>query len=162
MCLVLGLQIYTLFIYAKDPAYYSSRTDLANAQWKVAHDYQPGDTVLVKAYSTPAWFYWMDWASPQEAWSSLPFYFPTPNQITQYNATHNPEAVLDEMTLSLLKRIPSLYRRVWLVLPDDSPGSSLGLEADWLKNISTTSLSWDFPGPSNNTQLYLFVINPGK
>jgi hypothetical protein len=103
----------------------------------------------------------MDWGNPHVQWTSLPFYLPSLSLIERYELTHNPEDALDEITLSLLRKVPGSYHRVWLVLPGDSPGADLNLEVDWLGNISLNSSSWIFSGDRGDTRLYLFEINPG-
>jgi hypothetical protein len=155
--LVMVIEYLMLLSYVKDPAYYASRADLVSAESKITSEYHSGDLVLIKSYSTPAWFYWMNWASSRQLWISLPFTFPTPDQIDLYNKTHDPEIALDKMTLSLLRNISSRYARVWLVLPDDSPGSTLGLELNWLENSSISADQWDFPADGGLLHLYLFI-----
>jgi hypothetical protein len=153
--------IFMLVAYKRDPAYYQTRTDLQAVQEKISRGYLPGDLVLIKSYGTPAWYFMMDWGNPQLQWTSLPFYFPAPSLIERSKLTHDPELALDEITLSLLRKVPGSYQRVWLVLPGDSPGADLNLEVDWLGNKSLSTSSWVFLGDRVETRLYLFEINPG-
>jgi hypothetical protein len=159
--LTIGLMIFMLVAYKRDPAYYQTRTDLQAVQEKISRGYLPGDLVLIKSYGTPAWYFMMDWGNPQLQWTSLPFYFPAPSLIERSKLTHDPELALDEITLSLLRKVPGSYQRVWLVLPGDSPGADLNLEVDWLGNKSLSTSSWVFLGDRVETRLYLFEINPG-
>jgi len=152
--------ILMLVAYGGDPAYYRTRTDLEAAQEKISQGYTPGDLVLVKSYGTPAWYFMMNWGIQNVKWTSLPFYYPAPSLIEITNLTHDPEFALDEITLSLLRKIPGAYQRVWLLLPGDSPGADLNLEVDWLGNKSLSTSSWAFPGDQLDTRLYLFEINP--
>ena len=158
LCTVMVLSVLMVAVYAKDPDYYPSRKDLNAAQEIVAQKYLPGDLVLIKSYATPAWYYWMNWGDPHVPWTSLPYYFPKPDLITTYQQTHDPAVAMDDVTLSLLRGIPGSYRRVWLVLPADTPGSDLDLEATWLKNNSTSFNMWNFPGDNVETRLFLFLL----
>ena len=134
LMITIALQIIMIFTFSTDPAYYHSRIDLQAAEQQIAGQYSPGDLVLVKSYATPAWYYWMNWADPRLPWTSLPFYFPAPAMIDQYNADHDPGVLLDTITLSLFKTLPGAYRRAWLVLPDDS--RQVGCEVAWLSSVS--------------------------
>ncbi|RJQ26835.1 hypothetical protein C4565_06155 [Candidatus Parcubacteria bacterium] len=156
----LGLTAAMLAIYSSDSSYFHSRNDLASAQEHISRHISPQDLVLIKSYGSPAWFYWMNWADPTLDWIALPFFFPTPGSITEYNLNHNPETILDEATLSLLEKLPGSYQRVWIVLPDDSPGADLDIEVEWLKNISISSDHWSFRGDAIDTRLYLFELIP--
>jgi hypothetical protein len=159
-CLAVGLVFSLPVVYKNDLAYFRARSDLAESQAMIAHGYRPGDLVLVKAYGTPAWFYWMDWADPRLQWTSLPFYFPASNLVAKYNALLDPEVALDEITLALFKSLPGPYRRVWLVLPDDSPGASLNLEVAWLRDHEKMKDAWIYTGAGSRTYLYLFELAP--
>lgn len=154
-----GLMVLMLWVYIKDPAYYYTRVDLKAAQEKISQEAAANDLVLIKSYGTPIWIYMMNWSGPHYTWTSLPFYFPTPARIEEYHATHNPEVALDEISLSLLKNIPSSYQHVWLVLPDDTPGADLDLEVQWLINNSVSNRSWTFQGDQTKTRLFLFEIH---
>jgi hypothetical protein len=154
----LGLTAWMLVSYRDDPAYYRARPDLRAAQEKIRGGALDGDLVLIKSYGTPAWEYWMNWSAPDMQWAPLPFYYPAPGLIEAYRSTHDPELALDEISLSLLRDIPGSTRRVWLLLPGDSPGAELGLEMDWLGKRSISSSSWIFTGEGLETRLYLFEI----
>jgi hypothetical protein len=157
----IGITILMVTVDAKDPAYYPSREDLQAAQAMVAQKYLPGDLVLVKEYATPVWYYWMNWGDPHVPWTSLPYYFPRPELIVKAQETSDPAIAMDNVSLSLLRKIPGSYTRVWLVLPEDTPGADLQLEATWLKNVSTSFSMWDFPGNQYETKLFLFLL-PAK
>ncbi len=159
--LTIGLMVFMLVAYGNDPAYYRTRTDLEAVQEKITQGYDPGDLVLIKSYGTPAWYFMMNWGTSHWPWTSLPFYYPAPSLIEVSALTRDPEFALDEITLSLLRKVPDLYHRVWLVLPGDSPGADLNLEVDWLENKSLSTRSWVFPGDQVDTRLYLFEITPG-
>jgi hypothetical protein len=113
LAMVAFLTVFMVAVYARDPAYYPSRQDLKLAQEMVAKQYLPGDLVLVKAYATPVWYYWMNWGDPRVPWTSLPFYFPRPDLIITARETNDPAIAMDDVTLSLLRTIPASYRRVW-------------------------------------------------
>ena len=153
-----GLVIAMLFTYANDPAYQASRNDLQAAQQEIAQNIVKGDIVIVNSYSSPAWYYWMNWAAPGVEWMSLPFHFPKPSLYEEFQATGNPEVAMNEATLALFQSLPTEYNRVWLVLPDDAPGSVLDIEAAWLKSISISSELWTFQGADVNTRVYLFEL----
>jgi hypothetical protein len=147
--------------YGKDPAYFGTRTDLEVAQEKISREYLTGDLILLKSYGSSAWYFMMNWGNSHLPWTSLPFYYPAPSLIIKAKAAHDPEMALDEITLSLFRKIPGAYQRVWLIVSADSPGADLNLEVDWLENKSISTASWVFPGNQGQTWLYLFEIQPG-
>lgn len=161
--LLLGITICLALLmplaYTGDPAYHGGREDLRAASETVASQYQPGDLVLVKAYATPVWYYWMNWGDAQVPWTSLPFYFPRPDLLSEPSLSQDPGLAMDELTLSLLKSLPGTWQRVWLVLPSDTPGADLELESSWLKQISSSTQAWTFPGEELETRLLLFVLS---
>jgi hypothetical protein len=158
LVLVFGLIFVMLSAYKHDPEYYLDRQDLFAAQEQIRIQPETNDLVLIKSYNTPVWYYWMNWADPELDWISLPFYFPKPAQVEEYQLTDNPELVLDEATLKLLRDLLLDSQRVWLVLPSDTPGAALEIEADWLRENSTISVSWSFEGDGTETDLYLFEL----
>jgi len=120
----------------------------------------PDDIIVIKSYGAPVWYYWMNWTDHKLEWTSLPYYFPAPGLIEEYHATHTPEIVLDEVTLALFRNIPSSYRRVWFVIPDDSPGAKLDIEVDWIISQSVSSEMWSFPGDSGETRVIFGEFSP--
>lgn len=156
--LMTGLVIAMLFTYKRDPYFYTDRLDFIAAQEKVSNNVLPGDLVVIKSYNSPVWYYWMNWAEPSQDWISLPFYFPKPSLIEEYELTNNPEVALDEAAMKLFHSLPKKYNRVWLVLPSDTPGAILNIEVDWLTNNSATSNNWRFEGDLTETRLYLFEL----
>jgi len=158
LALAFGLVIFMLFTYKSDPEYYITRLDLIAAQKEISNNVMPDDLVVIKAYSSPVWYYWMNWAEPSQDWISLPLYFPKPSLIEEYELTNNPEVALDEATMKLFYDLPYEYDRVWLVLPSDTPGATLDIEVDWLTNNSASSNNWQFEGELTETRLYLFEL----
>jgi hypothetical protein len=65
---------------------------------------------------------------------------------------------MDEISLSLPRRAAESYRRVWLVLPGDSRGADLGLEAAWLESRSESKTSWLFAQDDFQSLIYLFEL----
>jgi len=149
---------FMLLTYKSDPAYSPTRTDLELVQEMISQHILEDDIVLIKSYVTPAWFYWMNWGDTHYKWTSLPFYFPIPSLIEEYHRTQDPSVALDEITLSLFQELPGSYQRVWLVLPGDTPGVDLEIEANWLKALSTSSEEWVFTVNAMESRLYLFVL----
>jgi len=154
--LMVGLVIAMLFTYKRDPYFYFDRLDLSAAQEEVSSKLKPDDLVIIKSYSTPVWYYWMNWAEPIQNWVSLPLYFPKLNLIEEYRLTNNPKVALDEAAVKLFPDLHDKYSRVWLVLPSDTPGANLDIEVDWLMTNSVKSTNWIFKGDFEETQLYLF------
>ena len=154
--LAFGLVIAMLITYRNDPAYYLKRLDFFAAHEIVSNNVEPDDLVVIKSYGTPVWYFWMNWAEPSHDWISLPLYFPKPSLIEEYEITKKPEVALDEATIKLFHELPTEYNRVWLVLPNDTPGAILNIEVDWLTNNSIYSTNWKFQGDVAETQLYLF------
>jgi hypothetical protein len=159
-CLCIGLTIGILYAYRDDPAWFRSRGDLSSAQSTVARQYQKGDIVLVKSYGSPAWSYWMNWSDPHIPFTSLPYIFPNPTAIAKYQQTNNPADALDPITLDIMDEAVMNGRRIWLVIPSDSPGSDLNLEQDWFSQHSSRSQHWIFKRDSQTTRLNLFSIDP--
>ncbi len=151
-----AITILMLVFYKSDPAFSQARGDLERTQEMISQNNTEGDLVLVKSYGTSAWFYWMNWADSKYPWSSLPFVFPEPSLIEQYDRTDDPTIVLDALSLSILTKIPVSYRRVWLVVPYDSPGANLDIESNWLKAISESKEEWVISADEGNTRLFLF------
>lgn len=130
--LSLLLPLAMLYSYQNDPAYYPDRGDFSRARKSIEASILPGDAVIIKAYNRPVWHHWMNWAGPDMEWISLSAHFPDPDQLEEYQLTNNPEQALDESTLQLFRELPDDYQRAWIVVPQDSPGGSLGLEETWL------------------------------
>ena len=154
--LLAGMTIAMLFSYKQDPEYYLARLDLRASQEVIESEGISDDVVIIKSYSSPVWYYWMNWADQDNGWISLPLSFPKPSLIKEYQGTDNPEIALDEATLSLFRQISDDNQRVWLLVPSDTPGATLNIEAEWLTNNSISSTNWKFEGNSTDTQLYLF------
>jgi hypothetical protein len=164
MLMMISISVTMLFVYKNDPAYIHSRKDLEAAKNHIARYALPDDIILIKSYGTPAWTYWMNWADQGPQWAALPYYFPSPELIEEYYSTEDPEVAMDEISLTLLQDIPYSFQRVWLVLPDDSPGANLNLERTWIAQQSNLVKLWGFSGVDHITQTYLYQstsqINP--
>jgi len=156
--LTIGITAFMLVRYKSDPAYSPTRTDLKLAQETISQQTSDQDLILIKSYGTPAWYYWMNWAAPNYQWTALPFFFPEPSLIKEYNRTQDPIVALDEITISLFQELPGSYQRVWIVLPGDTPGANLDIEIDWLEAISISSEEWVSPDNEMETRLYLLVF----
>jgi hypothetical protein len=150
--------IFMLIIYKNDPAYYPTRIDLKNSQAQIVSKYQSDDLILLKSYGTSAWDYWMNWTSPKVLWIALPFSYPSPVKIEQFNQTHNPNSAMEPNTSAILNQNVKSSHRVWLVLPNDSPGADLGIEQTWLEERSISSACEIFSGNSEDTKLCLYEI----
>lgn len=160
LSIAIGISIMMLFTYKDDPAYDKSRKDLEGTQDYIARYALPDDDIFLKSYGTPAWYYWMNWADPNLRWTSLPYYYPSPDKLDDYDSTGNPEIAMDKITLALLQDIPTPHHRIWLVLPTDSPGADLNIEVDWLSKQAQSYTLWDSQGDNTQTQIYLFELNP--
>jgi hypothetical protein len=98
----------------------------------------------------------MNWTSPALEWVSLPFSFPEPVLIEKFNETGNPEVALDEVSLAILNREAISRKRIWLVLPSDSPGATLGLEKTWLSQRFNQESCESFSDERDTTEICLF------
>lgn len=156
--ITVGITALMLVTYTSDPAYSPTRTDLELAQETISQHISDDDLVLIKSYGSPAWFYWMNWADSGYQWISLPFFFPEPSLIEEYNRTQDPKVVLDEITISLFQELPGSYQRVWLLLPGDSPGENLDAEVDWLGEKTTSSEKWMISSNENETRIYMMIL----
>jgi|WetSurMetagenome_2_1015567.scaffolds.fasta_scaffold46591_2 hypothetical protein len=157
--LCIGLNIMMLFTYKNDPIFMKIRTDLKDTQNQISENYQPGDLVLIKSYGSPAWEYWMNWTKPEIQWTALPYYFPIPKIIEEYHITNNPEVAMDNASLAILNQEIRSGKRVWLILPYDSPGANLGIEKIWLVDRSKTVTCHLFQAKNENTEMCMFIIN---
>jgi hypothetical protein len=158
MALGLSMGLVIPFTVRPDPAYYPKRLDLKLAQEAITQQAGADDLVLVKSYGSPAWYYWMNWADPKVAWTSLPYVFPDLDQIQAYLKTQDPQNALDPVTLALLAGKVQSGQRVWLVVPSDSPGAELDLEAVWLRGRADMNRAWIFDGGNEHTLLYSFTV----
>jgi hypothetical protein len=126
--------------YAADPAYYPGRNDFRDAQADLQILAGPGDGLVLNSYGTPVWNYWMNWGPADPAWVSLPFGL--------YDSSGLPASVE-----AILAAASGTHKRLWLLLPCDSPSSatleaqknqlpSLGLVAErtYLDGTCQTSL----------------------
>jgi hypothetical protein len=156
----IGISIMVLFIYKDDPAYYNMRQDLEGTKDYIVRCALPDDEIFLKSYGTPAWYYWMNWADQSLRWTSMPYYYPSPDLLDGYYSTGNPEIAMDEITLTLLQDISTTRQRIWFVLPADSPGADLNIEIDWLKTRSISMDVWGFPEGNIETKLFLFTFSP--
>ena len=154
--LLFGMAIAMLYSYKQDPEYHLDRLDLRAAQEVIETEGTQEDVVVIQSYSSPVWYYWMNWAGQDHGWISLPLYFPAPSLIEESRESGNPEIAMDEATLSLFSSISAGNKRIWLVAPDDTPGAALNIETEWLKDNSLLSTAWEFEGLSKKTKLYLF------
>ncbi len=101
----------------------------------------------------------MNWTSPDLLWTSLPFIFPAPDLIEQFNQTQNPIVALDRISLGIMEKEVTSGRRVWLVLPSDTPGADLGIEEKWLQDRSRYTSCWIFTGKPEATKLCYYEIH---
>ncbi len=155
----IGLNIVMLFMYQNDTVYIKNRTDLKNSQKRISEMHLPGDLVLIKSYGSPAWEYWMNWTKPEIQWTALPYYFPIPEIIKEYQNTNNPEVAMDKISLSILNQEVRSGKRVWLILPYDFPGVDLGIEKKWLGDRSKTVTCHLSQVKNEITELCMFTIN---
>jgi hypothetical protein len=152
------LPLAMLFSYRSDPAYFADREDLQAARRFTASSISPGDAVLIKAYNTPVWHHWMNWAGPGVEWIALAAHFPEPNQVEEFRLTGDPEQALDESTTALFRDLPAQYQRTWIVVPQDAPGGSLKIEEAWLSAHYDMVQSEVFSDPPFQTDVTLYRL----
>jgi hypothetical protein len=155
----LGLNMLMLHVFKSDPQYASARTDLQQAHAEIAVHFRDGDALLLKTYGSPAWAYWMNWSASRLNWTSLPYAFPSTESIDRYRQTQNPEDALDKTSLAILQQAVASSERVWLLVPYDSPGASLGLEKAWLAGQSRDVACSQSVGQGGITELCAFEIH---
>jgi hypothetical protein len=156
----LGMNAFMLYTYKDDPAYHPTRGDLTETIETVSANTTPNDLLLVKSYGTSAWYNVMNNAPANVRWVSLPYAFPSLNALELPNQTGNLAFALDELTLHLFKNELVAYNHVWLMTPDDSPSTELGLEVAWLESHSSFIENWGFTSDDHNTELYRFTLDP--
>ncbi len=152
----IGLNGLMLSCYSQESMYGKNRLEFFESQQFILKDYQPEDGVLIKSYANAVWYFWMNWTSPELEWVSLPFSFPVPALIEKFNETGNPEDALDEVGMAILNREALSSKRIWLVLPSDSPGTSLELEKNWLSQRFDERDCSLFMHEGNTTEVCLF------
>jgi hypothetical protein len=145
-------------VFRFDPAN-RSRSDLADSQNIIRDLRTQDDLVLIKSYGTQAWAFWMNWGDPDQKWMSLPYFFPDQYSIDKYLLSKNPADAPNNISRQIIQKAEDEYERIWLVLPDDSPGSNLNWEASFLAKDGLLLNYWFFSGDGHITRLYLFDLN---
>ena len=158
--LILFLPLAMLFSYRSDPAFFADREDFHAARKSIAASIQPGDAVVLKAYNTPIWYHWMNWAGPDVEWIALTAHFPEPSQVEEFRLTGDPEKALDESTAALFRGLPADYQRTWIVVPQDAPGGTLKIEEAWLSAHYDVVWSEAFSDPPFQTDVKLYHLSP--
>ncbi len=129
--------------YASDPAYYAKRADFQGAKADIQNMTNPQDVLVVNSYASPAWNFWMNWGSADPAWVSLPFGL--------YDSSGLPASVQ-----AILSSVSHLHKRIWLLLPCDSPSSdSLLAQKNQLPAMGLVS-EWTYLEGACQTNLLLF------
>ena len=157
--LTIFLNFGMVSLYHNDVAYSSSRTDFKQSQEFINNQYQPGDLVLVKPYSEDIWNFWMNWGNPSIAWTSLPFVYPSPEQIANAAETGNPEPALNETTLWIFIHQLPTDSRVWLITDQNSPTADYDFEGQWLAGHAGTSDCRSFIHEPYSTRVCFFEFN---
>ena len=139
-------------------SYGVERSDLNESYQYLAQQANPGDTILIRSYATPIWFFWMNWAGPQFHWTALPYYFPIPSLIEKYAVSGNPEDALSANTRVIIEESRLPGSNLWLLLPSDSPGAQLELEKAWLTNQTSSVSCTTFRGETESTEVCRFII----
>jgi hypothetical protein len=159
LAFVIGIDLVLLTFYRNDSAYYRDRIDLNNSQVYLNEHVQTNDIVFIKDYATPAWNYWMNWSNARIQWIALPYAFPSPLLVEKAIQTHKSVDAMDNDTLAILIKESYPGRKVWILLPEDSPGASLNLEIDWLRERSRNNDCINFNGENVITRLCWFEID---
>jgi len=147
-----------LSVYRFDPAN-RPRNDLVDSQIIIRDFHLDEDVILIKSYGTQAWSYWMNWADPNLKWVSLPYSFPGQYSIEKYLISKDPSDAPDNTSQRIIQKAADDYERVWLVIPDDSPGSNYNWETTYLAQNGPMLNSWIFSEDGYITRLYLFDSN---
>lgn len=142
--------------YINDSAYFKTREDFEFSNQFLADNIKTGDVVLIKSYGSPDWSYWMNWGTARIQWVSMPFTFPTLDQMRIFNQSGQAQDALDPISLKILGAAHTSGIRVWLLSASDSPGNSLGLEQSWLKERSKTHECKIFAGEKNSSVLCIY------
>jgi len=144
-----------LFVFRFDPAN-QSRSDLLDSQVFIQDFYRQDDIILIKSYGTQAWSYWMNWVDPELKWISLPYFFPSQYSVEKYLISKDPSDTPNNISQRIIQKAEDDYERVWLVIPEDSPGSIFNWEATYLAQRKQLLNYWVFYGDGYITHLYLF------
>ena len=147
--------VFLLFLF--HPSHqFQIRNDLENSKKTIQEKYLPTDVILIKSYGTTAWSYWMNWANPELKWLSLPFYFPAEKSIESYYDSRSPFDTPNDISLRIMQKAESEHKRIWLVIPDDSPGSNMNWEVTYLTQDEKILDYWSFFSEGHSIRLYLF------
>lgn len=131
-----------------DPAWYGGATEIGQAIDYARAEVETGDTLLVDAYGTPAWFRMMnEWSSPVR-WFSLPFEIPGTNAGTMPNPQPDVEALLEAL---LVQR-----GRLLLIVTSDAPDYLEHDEVGWLERNARLMEARTFSGPSRRIDVLTF------
>ena len=144
-----------LSVFRFDPAN-KPRNDLVEAQNAIQDFYLQDDIILIKSYGTQAWSYWMNWADPGLKWISLPYFYPNQYSTERYIISKDPSDSPNSISQRIIQKAEDEYERVWLVLPDDSPGSNFNWETTYLAQNGQMVNYWVFSESGFTTHLYLF------
>ena len=156
--LLAALNFSMLYEYRNDPAYSLTRRDFQEAQANLAAQLQKEDIVFIKSYGSPVWYYFMNWSDSSFDWVSLPYYYPSPALIKTYAKEQDPEKVMDSNMLAIFQKYAISGNRIWLILPEDTPGASLGIEEKWLAQRSSQSNCKTYTD-SISTKLCFYLIH---
>lgn len=152
------LNLTMLYEYRDDPAYFHTRKDFQEVQADLSARVQKRDAVFIKSYGSPVWYYFMNWTDSTIDWTALPYYYPAPALIAAYAKDQNAEKVMDRITLAILQKNAKSGNRIWLVLPEDTPGASLGVEENWISQRSSES-NCEMYTDLVSTKLCYYIIN---
>jgi hypothetical protein len=111
------------------------------------------DPIVLNAYATPLWFYWLNTWDRDQYWFSLPYEIPDPSIDLDKSAR-----LPSKETLTLFDSLASQNDYLWYVTSDESPDFILEREIDWLKNKSVIENRVVFSGEAQ-VELYLVRLN---
>lgn len=154
--LLILIDLTLMGLYKNDMLYFKTRNDFEQSQKYLLANIVQGDAVIIKSYGASDWSYWMNWGNQEIHWVSLPFSFPTLDQITRFNQSGQPQDVLDPNSLAILDSTFTSGTQVWFLFASDSPGGNLGIEELWLTDRSQSRDCEIFENVSTTTTLCMF------
>lgn len=122
-----------LRVYYHDPYYAAHRRDFRAAADYLARHARPGDSVVVRGYQHPLWYFFLNYAHSPVPWFAIDAAAPDAAQTEVLRTSQAPRQALNETTVELLDQyLPAHYGRLWLVNDFGAPGGGLRLEEWWL------------------------------
>ncbi len=150
---IFPLLVATAF-QAPDPAWGGDRPAYMGALSWVQSESTPGDRIVLDAYGTRLWSFWMNRLTQPARWYSLPYEIPSVSAEGQ-----SPAVLPSPVALRVLGAASEGGGTLWYVLSAEAPDSSLGIKAAWLDAHAELAEIRRFEGPPD-VVVRRYVLGP--